>query len=77
MAYQDLRKRGLRSVSADQIKTLMHALTESEPDSNTAQHPQIREEQSADIEEGAFKILMDLSQIMDNQGTFKNNTYKH
>lgn len=77
MAYQDLKKRGLRSVSADQIKTLMHALTESEPDSNTVQHPQIREEQSTDIEEGAFKILMDLSQIMDNQGTFNNNTYKH
>ena len=55
----------------------MHALTESEPESSTVKHPQIREEQSADIEEGAFKILMDLSQIMDNQGTFKNNNYKH
>lgn len=75
-AYQELRKRGLRSVSADQIKTMMHALTESGQEVCTAEHPQIRQEQSADIEEASFKILMDLSQIMNNQGTVENN-YTH
>lgn len=65
-AYEDLRKRGLRQISADQIKTLMHALGEPPQESQLLLHPKANPEQSTDIEDGSLKILSQLSRIMGN-----------
>lgn len=68
-AYQDLKDRGIARVSADQIKTMMHALTEPTEDIDKLLHPKATQEQSADIEDGSLQILSKLSHMMDN--------YKH
>jgi hypothetical protein len=68
-AYQDLKNRGLAHVSADQIKTMMHALSEPKENRDEFLHPKINQEQSAGIEDGSLQILSKLSRMMDN--------YKH
>lgn len=65
-AYQDLKNRGISQVSADQIKTMMHALTEPSGEANEFLHPKVTGEQSADIEDGSLQILSKLSRMMDN-----------
>lgn len=68
-AYQDLKKRGIAGVSADQIKAIMHALKEPLGEVEVFLHPKATQEQSADIEDGSLQILSRLSRMMDN--------YKH
>ena len=68
-AYQDLKFRGINQVSADQIKTMMHALKEPKDEVLNLLHPKVNKEQSADIEDGSLQILSTLSRMMDN--------YKH
>lgn len=63
-AYQDLRSRGLREVSADQIKSMMHALTEPKQEVNIFLHPKVNQEQSSDIEDASLQILAHLSRMM-------------
>lgn len=65
-AYQDLKTRGLAQVSADQIKTMMHALKEPLQEKDQFLHPKATMEQSADIENGSLQILSKLSRMMDN-----------
>ena len=75
-AYQDLKNRGLRNVSADQIKTMMHALAEPGQETDGFLHPKINQEQSADIEDGSMRILSKLSRMMDSTITINDN-YKN
>lgn len=75
-AYQDLKNRGLRHVSADQIKTMMHALAEPGQETDGFSHPKINQEQSADIEDGSLQILSKLSRMMDSTIT-TNDNYKN
>lgn len=65
-AYQDLKTRGISQVSADQIKTMMHALKEPQEENTGFLHPKATVEQSADIEDGSLQILSKLSRMMDN-----------
>lgn len=75
-AYEDLKKRGLNNISADQIKTMMHALGEPQDANLTLLHPKANQEQSIDIEDGSMKILSELARIMEN-ATIVENSYKH
>ena len=68
-AYQDLEFRGISQVSADQIKTMMHALKEPKDEVLNLLHPKANKEQSIDIEDGSPQILSSISRMMDN--------YKH
>ena len=65
-AYQDLKNRGISQVSADQIKTMMHALKEPKDEVLNLLHPKVNKEQSTDIEDGSLQILSTLSRMMDN-----------
>lgn len=71
-AYRSLRARGLRSISADQIKAMMHANNEPQ---GLADEPIYLDDShksgSALIEDGAMRILMDLSRIMDTENNIK------
>ncbi len=65
-AYSSLSGRGVRSISADQIKAMMHA--NNEPEGGYAQPVSldgIHPDKSSLIEDGAIRILMDLSRMMD------------
>lgn len=63
-----LYRRGIRNVSADQIKAMMHANTEQTDNLSTEiSLPAIRQEDSAGIEDGAMKILLDLSKMMETE----------
>lgn len=65
-AYSSLSGRGVRSISADQIKAMMHA--NNEPEGGYAQPVSldgIHPDKSSLIEDGAMRILMDLSRMMD------------
>lgn len=64
-AYQNLKDRGIARVSADQIKTMMHALAEPQGKNDEFLHPKVTTEQSADIEDGSLQILSKLSRMMD------------
>ena len=71
-AYSSLKQRSLRSISADQIKAMMHANNEpqglpGEPIFLGDSH----KSSSALIEDGAMRILMDLSRIMDTENNIK------
>jgi hypothetical protein len=74
-AYRSLRGRGLRSISADQIKAMMHALSEAE---GTSGEPLCLDDshqgKSSLIEDGAMRILMDLSLMMEPGKNIKNTT---
>ena len=71
-AYTSLKARGLRSISADQIKAMMYANNEPQgiPD-EPIYLDDSHKSGSAMIEEGAMKILMDLSRIMDTENNIK------
>lgn len=71
-AYISLKERGLRSISADQIKAMMHANNEpqgslSEPIYLDDSH----QNKSSLIEDGAMRILSDLSRMMDTDNNTK------
>lgn len=71
-AYSSLKERGLRSISADQIKAMMH--TNNEPQGMQDEPIYLDESHksgSALIEDGAMRILMDLSRIMDTENNIK------
>lgn len=71
-AYASLKARGLRSVSADQIKAMMH--TNNEPQGMPDEPIYLDESHksgSALIEDGAMRILMDLARIMDTENNIK------
>ena len=71
-AYASLKARGLRSISADQIKAMMYANKEPQGISNEPLYlDDSHKNGSALIEEGAMKILMDLSRIMDTENNIK------
>jgi transposase len=71
-AYRSLTGRGLRCISADQIKAMMHANNESE---GTSTEPlylnDSHQDKSSLIEDAAMRILMDLSQMMDAENNIK------
>ena len=75
-AYQDLKTRGIRQISADQVKAMMHALTEPQQEEDAFLHPKVTKEQSADIEDGSLQISSKLSQMMDSTIT-TNESYKN
>ena len=65
-ACKSLTGRGIRSISADQIKAMMHA--NNDTDGNYEEPIYLEDSHktgSSLIEDGAMRILMDLSQIMD------------
>jgi hypothetical protein len=66
-ACKSLTQRGLRSVSADQIKAMMHAGKEQEESSFTMINPEVSRDESSLIEDGAIKILQELSIMMDTE----------
>jgi hypothetical protein len=71
-AYSSLKERGLRSISADQIKAMMHA--NNEPQSLPGESFYLddsHKSSAALIEDGAMRILMDLSRIMDTENNIK------
>ena len=68
-AYNALTARGLRSVSADQIKAMMHA--NNEPQGEYGE-PLRLDDKSDPIEDGAMRILMDLSRMMDTENNIRN-----
>lgn len=64
-AYSSLKRRGMRSISADQIKAMMHA--GKEPEGNSLESVCLDEShqgESSLIEDAAMKILLDLSRMM-------------
>lgn len=72
-AYRSLKKRDLRCISADQIKAMMHAYKESEGvEPEPIYLDDIHQNKSSLIEDGAMRILMDLSRIMDTENNLKN-----
>ena len=71
-AYASLKARGLRSISADQIKAMMYANKEPQGISNEPLYlDDSHKNGSALIEEGAMRILMDLARIMDTENNIK------
>ncbi len=65
-ACQTLSGRGIRHISADQIKAMMHANNDpQETLTPSLSLPGIQQEGSSLVEGGAMKILLDLSQMMD------------
>lgn len=65
-AYDALVERGLKSVSADQIKAMMHATGQDESIGDEPICPGGNlQDESSQIEDGSMRILMDLSRIMD------------
>lgn len=71
-AYQSLRARGLRSISADQIKAMMH--TNNEPqgaDTESIYLDDTHQNKSSLIEDGAMRILRELSCIMNTENNIK------
>uniref|UniRef100_UPI0004B5FE8C IS21 family transposase n=1 Tax=Bacteroides neonati TaxID=1347393 RepID=UPI0004B5FE8C len=71
-AYASLKARGLRSISADQIKVMLYANNESQVSQGEPIYPDDNHKSgSAMIEEGAMRILMDLSRIMDAENNIK------
>ncbi len=72
-ASRSLKERGLKSISADQIKAMMHANNESEGvDPEPIYLDDIHQNKSSLIEDGAMRILMDLSRIMDTENNLNN-----
>lgn len=71
-AYSSLKQRGLRSISADQIKAMMYANNEPKGIPDQAIYlDDSHKSVSALIEEGAMRILTDLSRIMDSENNIK------
>lgn len=71
-AYKSLTGRGLRSISADQIKAMMHANNDTESNSGEPIYlDDSHQTGSSLIEDGAMRILMDLSQMMDAENNIK------
>ena len=71
-AYRSLTERGLRSISADQIKAMMHA--NNDPEGTCSEPVYLNDsyqDKSSLIEDGAMKILMDLSKMMDTENNIK------
>lgn len=71
-AYDSLIERGLKHISADQIKAMLHAA--GEPDSTGEEYIGLDnnlQNESAQIEDGSMRILMDLSRIMDTENNTK------
>lgn len=71
-AYKSLTSRGLKSISADQIKAMMHAV--NDPEGSYAEPiclDDTHQTGASQIEDGAMRILIDLSQIMDTQNNTK------
>lgn len=71
-ACKSLTGRGLRSISADQIKAMMHA--NNDTDGNYEEPIYLDDSHqtgSSLIEDGAMRILMDLSQMMDAENNIK------
>jgi Transposase and inactivated derivatives len=66
-AYKSLIERGLRNVSADQIKAMMHVGKEREDTNFTIVNPETSKDESSQIEDGAVKILQTLSNMMETQ----------
>ncbi|WP_255489415.1 hypothetical protein [Dysgonomonas sp. 216] len=71
-AYTSLKARGLRSISADQIKAMLYANNEPQATQDEPIYPdESHKSGSALIEDGAMRILMDLSRIMDTENNIK------
>lgn len=71
-AYHSLRESGLRNISADQIKAMMHALNESEGTGTEPFYPDgSHQNDSSLIEDGSINILMELSRIMEAENNTK------
>jgi len=66
-AYKSLTERGLRSVSADQIKAMMHAGKEQVEPNFTIGTTGVHPDESSQIEDGAIKILQELSIMMETE----------
>jgi transposase len=71
-ASHSLKERGLKSISADQIKAMLYAGNEPRTTHNgTVYQDDSHQNISSMIEEGAMRILMDLSRIMDTENNIK------
>lgn len=71
-AYCCLTGRGLRSISADQIKAMMHANNEPQATGPEPIFPDdSHQRESCLIEDGAMKILMELSRMMEAENNIK------
>lgn len=74
-AHRCLAGRGMRSISADQIKAMMHALGERQAtDAEPIYLDDSHQTGSSLIEDGAMKILMDLSRMMEAENNIKTTT---
>ncbi len=70
-AYTSLKARGLRSISADQIKTMLYVNDEPLAMDEPIYLDESHKSGSALIEDGAMRILMDLSRIIDTENNIK------
>jgi hypothetical protein len=68
LSYEALRKRGLRNISADQIKAMMHVSSETQEIPPEAIFlPEHQTGESSLIEDASMQILLDLSQMMESE----------
>jgi transposase len=71
-AYDSLKARGLKSISTDQIKAMLYANNEPQAIHNESICPDDSHQNiSSLIEDGAMRILTDLSRIMDTENNIK------
>jgi transposase len=74
LSYEALKQRGLRNISADQIKAMMHVSSERQQTPPEAIFlPEHQTGESSLIEDASMQILLDLSQMMES-GNNKNSS---
>ena len=64
-ACRNLTSHGIRNISADQIKAMLHVGAEAHEPVELVSLPQIYADKSSGIEDGAMNILIELSQMME------------
>lgn len=75
-ACRSLAGRGLRNISADQVKAMMHANNDTQAFDGEITLPYgSHKEESSLIEDGAMKILADISQLMEADINIQNHCY--
>lgn len=76
-SYEALKGRGVRKVSADQIKAFMHANNEPQQSEQQTVPVKEHEQQSRQIENAAMGILLDLTRMMEGTATLDERDYSN
>lgn len=78
LSYEALKKRGVIKISADQIKAMMHAGSETQRQQTPLEPillPELKAGESTHIEDASMQILLDLSRMMEGENNNKSNDY--